>query len=57
MTASFKLYLCAGLLLIALASGVKLPSLDQVRAANPITASWERMNAVLRQAQNSAEGR
>ena len=57
MTASFKLYLCAGLVLIALASGVKLPSISQVRAANPITASWERMNAVLRQAQNSAESR
>lgn len=57
MTASFKLYLCAGLVLIALASGVKLPSLDQVRAANPITTSWERMNTVLRQAQSSAEDR
>ena len=57
MTASAKLYLCAGLVLIALASGVKLPSLDQVRAANPITTSWERMNAVLSQAQRAAEGK
>jgi len=57
MTASAKLYLCAGLVLVALASGVKLPSLSQVRAANPIMTSWERMNAVLGQAQSSAEGR
>ena len=57
MTATFKLYLCAGLVLIALASGVKFPSLSQVRAANPITTSWERMNAVLSQAQRAAEGK
>ena len=57
MTASFKLYLCGALVLAALASGVKLPSLNQVRAANPITTSWERMTSVLRQAQSSAEGR
>ena len=55
MTASFKLYLCAGLVLIALASGVKIPSLSQVRAANPITTSWERMNVVLRQAEQVAQ--
>jgi len=57
MTATFKLYLCAGLVLIALASGVKLPSLDQVRAANPITTSWGRINAVLRQAEEVANGK
>jgi Tfp pilus assembly protein FimT len=57
MTNAFKFYLCGALVLVALASGVKLPSLSQVRAANPITTSWGRINAVLRQAEEVANGK
>jgi hypothetical protein len=57
MTATFKIYLCGALLIVAALSGVKLPSLSQVRSVNPIAESWNRMADVLKQAENSAEGR
>jgi hypothetical protein len=57
MTATLKLYLCGALLTVAALSGVKLPSLSQVRAVNPVAESWARMADVLKQAENSAEGR
>jgi hypothetical protein len=57
MTATSKLYLCAGLLIVAALSGVKLPSLSQARSVNPVAESWNRMADVLKQAENSAEGR
>lgn len=55
MTTAFKLYLCAGLVLVGLASGVKLPSLSQVRSMNPITESWNRMTEALKQAERAAQ--
>jgi len=57
MTATAKLYLCGALLIVAALSGIKRPSLSQVRSANPVAESWNRMADVLKQAENIAEGR